>query len=121
MCGKNRFTKSNEANIVKLMKKHYLALFLLAISLFASGFVLGGTNLGFGGYPDFDKIKPYAPFSLTEYEWDRYTDEVRDYRSEAQEYIENARNDIQRISEAMEEAERNANEVVDEYNRKARW
>lgn len=105
--------------------KKVLTLFI-AISctglLFA--YVIGGTNLGYGGYPDFSGYRPSAPFSynneVSEMEFNNYRDSVQCYVDSAQEYVENGNNDIKRISEAQDEAIREANAAVDEFNSWAR-
>ncbi len=92
-------------------------LFFLLLSLSGSAFaiVIGGTNLGFSGYPDHScrkPNKPFKPYSFnSRWEVDSYNSQVDSYNYEHQryiacvkEYLENADNDIKRIQEKMEEA-----------------
>ena len=53
-------------------------------------------------------------------EFNNYRDSVQRYVDSAQEYVENGNNDIKRISEAQDEAIRDANAAVDEFNSWAR-
>ncbi|SRR6266571_3772159 len=93
-----------------------IVLGLLLMCTSAGAFVFGGSNLGFGGYPShtcgFKPSKPFKPFSFT-YQWeiDQYNMEVDSYNSRRrefisclQEYLDNAKNDIERIKEKMNEA-----------------
>ena len=101
---------------------------LFVVVLLCSGllfaFVIGGSNLGYMGYPDFSSYYPSKPFSynneVSEMEFDRYRDSVQQYVDSAREYVKNGNNDIQRISEAQEEAINKANEAIDEFNSWAR-
>lgn len=99
-----------------------LTALLCAGLLFA--YVYGGSNLGFSGYPDFSDYPPSAPYSynseVSEYEFNSYRNSVESYVDAAQEYVDNGNNDIQRISEAQEEAINKANEAIDEFNSWAR-
>lgn len=89
---------------------------IFALSSGCVAYVLGGSNLGYGGYPSFDGYKPSAPFTKEPYAVDRYRSEVESYQYAAEEYIENAENDIQMIQEAISDAIYDVNRVVDEYN-----
>lgn len=91
---------------------------LLSAATEAHSIVLGGSNLPLFGYPDhscYKPSKPYKPYRFyNQYEIDSYNMEVDNYNSELErylscieEYLENAKNDIKRIKEKMEE-------VVDE-------
>ena len=91
-------------------------IFLLVFSHVGWGYVYGGTNLGFQGYPSLNSSSPSPPFSKDSYWVESYKNEVEIYIDETESYVENAKNDIKRIQEAMEEAIRSANNVVDEYN-----
>jgi hypothetical protein len=96
------------------MKLLTLALFLLGAGN-ASAFVIGGTNLGFSGYPDNTCSKPikpiYSGYDPTGYniEVDTYNTQYRLYISCINEYLDNAKNDIERIKDKYKEAVDNAN------------
>ena len=87
----------------------------------AEAVVFGGTNMSFTGYPSplctAPYTKPYKPITFnSQWEVDQYNEEVRRYNSELEsyyscvrEYLENAKNDISRIREKM-------NQVIDEAN-----
>lgn len=82
---------------------------ILAIALFvaapALAIVIGGSNLGFLGYPKHDCHKPYYPTSFSsEWERDRYIDEWNAFIDCINEYVEAGKNDIDRINEAQREA-----------------
>lgn len=96
----------------------------LLILSFASpvlALVFGGSNLSFLGYPSNDcsppYSKPYKPYQFnSQFEIDMYNLEVMRYNAEIQsytycikEYIENAKNDIRRIQEKIDEAIEEAN------------
>jgi peptidoglycan hydrolase CwlO-like protein len=89
---------------------------VLTLSSGCVGYVLGGSNLGYGGYPSFNGYEPSAPFTKEPYAVDMYRSEVESYKQEAENYIENAENDIQMIQEAISDAIYDVNRVVDEYN-----
>ncbi len=93
-----------------------IVLGLLLTCTSAGAIVFGGSNLGFMGYPShtcgFKPTKPFKPSSFT-YNWeiDNYNMEVESYNSRQhefisclQEYLDNAKNDIERIQEKMNEA-----------------
>lgn len=76
---------------------------------------MGGSNLGFGGYPEPRCNKPYSkpskPYSFNS-QWEvdsynreveRYNQELRTYQDCVVEYLENAGNDMKRIREAMDD------------------
>ena len=104
------------------MKKLIMAVLISACAGFLFAYVYGGTNLGFMGYPEFSVPAPSAPYGyeVSEYKFTSYRDEVENYINQAEEYIENGNNDIQRISEAQESAINKANRAVDEFNSWAR-
>lgn len=103
------------------MDRRWVLLPLLFIPLAAGAIVYGGSNLGYGGYPDPDCNRPIAPsrpYDLSD-QWavNRYNEDVRNFNTELQiysqcvdEYLENAENDIKRIQEAAQDA-------IDESNR----
>ena len=102
------------------MQKLYVALLLSAFSLSSQAYVIGDPNFGIGGYPEFNKYPPSAPYSRSELDYRLYRDEVENYVNEAKRYIEAADNDIERIQEQKEEAVRKANQAVEEFNSWAR-
>lgn len=83
------------------------AILALCSTSAALGYVYGGSNLGYSGYPAFDEYLSYNP---SKYEVEQYVDEAR-------EYVENCDYDIQRILEAKADAINQANEAVANYNR----
>lgn len=93
-----------------------LLVFLLFAGSAGAGYIFGGTNLSFTGYPEFDKRSPDKPFGREQWAASMYKDEVERYVKQAKEYVENAENDKQRIDEAISETIRKANKAVDEYN-----
>lgn len=96
-----------------------IPLVLTIIMCFASvslGYVLGGSNFGIGGYPEFDTLEPSKPIFKDDFSIQRYKDEVEEYRDEAEEYLENAANDLKRIQDAMEDAVNKTNDIIGEYN-----
>lgn len=101
------------------MKK--FALFaLLSLPFSASAIVMGGSNLGFSGYPEFSEIAPTPPYSDDQYTWDSYRREVAEYAEKAKQYLEDSNSDMKRIQEAQQDAIQKANDVVEEFNRKAK-
>ncbi|MFV9330682.1 hypothetical protein [Klebsiella aerogenes] len=101
------------------MKK--FALFaLLSLPFSASAIVMGGSNLGFSGYPEFSEIAPTPPYSDDQYAWDSYRREVAEYAEKAKQYLEDSNSDMKRIQEAQQDAIQKANDVVEEFNRKAK-
>ncbi|HIC8218070.1 hypothetical protein ABLV25_05785 [Klebsiella sp. GG_Kp147] len=103
----------------KMMKK--FALFaLLSLPFSASAIVMGGSNLGFSGYPEFSEIAPTPPYSDDQYAWDSYRREVAEYAEKAKQYLEDSNSDMKRIQEAQQDAIQKANDVVEEFNRKAK-
>ncbi|MGG7866242.1 hypothetical protein PGN70_05105 [Klebsiella aerogenes] len=101
------------------MKK--FALFaLLSLPFSASAIVMGGSNLGFSGYPEFSEIAPTPPYTDDQYVWDSYRREVAEYAEKAKQYLEDSNSDMKRIQEAQQDAIQKANDVVEEFNRKAK-
>lgn len=103
------------------MKKLYgIPIAFLFISCLASAslgyFVGGGSNLVGYRYPAFNAFEPSKPFAKDDFSLNRYKDQVQDFRDEAEQYIENAKNDIKRIQAEMGTAIDITNEVVDKYN-----
>lgn len=92
------------------------AALLLSIASAATGFVIGGSNLGFLGYTAFSQIAPSKPYVKDQWAAQNYEQEVRSYRNAAIRYIEDANNDIKRIREEANNAARKADSVTDEYN-----
>lgn len=99
-----------------------IIIFLIAIfmSCTASAYVMGGSNLGFTGYPEFSDMEPNLPFGDDQFAMENYRREVANYVDKAKQYVDNSNSDIQRIKEAQQEAIDKANRVVEEYNRKVR-
>jgi hypothetical protein len=95
-----------------------LFLTLFCASSIALGYVIGSSNLGIMGYPDFSssRMKPIKPYSRDSYSMDRYYHDVKIHVEEADRYIEAANNDIQRIQEAAEKARNEAREAIREHN-----
>lgn len=88
---------------------------MLIMSSAALAMVIGGSNLGVGGYPSHrcDKpVKPHKPYSFSDqWEIDDYNSRVRSYNYQSREYlncinkyVENSKNDIQRIEEKAQAA-----------------
>ena len=98
-----------------------LILLLLTVPQSANTITFGGSNLGVFGYPShecgFRPSKPYKPYSLSsQWEVDSYNARVRAYNSDIEqyttcinEYLDNCRNDINRIKDRMQEALNEAN------------
>ncbi len=98
------------------------AALVAGISAPASAYVIGDSNLGPLGYPDFARVhfvyEPQQPYDASNsYDNERYRNQVKEYVEKTKEYVEAANNDIRRIREAEEEAISKANEAVDRYNR----
>ena len=94
-----------------------VALALTVLASAAFGYVYGGSNLSPLGYPEFNKMKPMRPFNADNYSAQYYKSQVDSYLNDVDRYIENAVNDGQRIIQSVENAKRDAKNVVDEYNR----
>ncbi|HBM2960883.1 TroA family protein [Klebsiella variicola] len=102
------------------MMKKFALFALLSLPFSASAIVMGGSNLGFSGYPEFSEIAPTPPYSDDQYAWDSYRREVADYAEKAKQYLEDSNSDMKRIQEAQQDAIQKANDVVEEFNRKAK-
>ena len=91
------------------MKKTFLITLtlLLCSASVAFGYVYGGSNFNYSGYPEFKAYLSYNPSA----------DEVNTYIKKANEYIENGDNDIRRINEAQDEAYHKAKKALDNYKR----
>lgn len=96
---------------------------IIAATSSAGAVVFGGTNFGFGGYPDHRCTQPFGkpikPFRFTEqYQIDAYNSEVRAYNADldhyldcVRTYIDDADNDVKRIREKVDDAIREANSL----------
>lgn len=105
------------------MKLTLQALPLLSVLLMPTAClatVFGGSNLGFGGYPEFSEVAPTPPYTNDQYAWENYKQEVDAYTAKAKQYLEDANYDIQRIQEAQQDAINKANAAVQEYNNQVR-
>ena len=92
------------------MNKIILIVIIFIISKSLSAIVFGGSNLGLFGYNSHTCSKPYRPYEFnSQYDVDNYKYEVNSYISCIEEYLDNAKNDIKRIQEKM-------NEAIDEAN-----
>lgn len=100
--------------------RNYIVLFYLALPFSASAIVMGGSNLGFGGYPAFSEMEPSPPYTDDQYAWENYRSQVADYTEKAKQYLEDSNSDMKRIQESQQETIDKANRVVEEYNRKAK-
>lgn len=72
----------------------------------ACAYVMGGSNLGGLGYPEFDQYISYDPSR----------EEVERYVEDAKQYVENCNYDMQRVNEARNNAIDKANEAINNYN-----
>ena len=94
------------------MKKG-LVVFILSLfwcTSVAFAYVIGGSNLGFGGYPEFKDFISFNPSRL----------DVEIYVNNAKEYVENCNNDVKRVYEARNTAIEKANQAIEDYNRSNR-
>ncbi|MGA7750558.1 MAG: hypothetical protein WCA63_10455 [Gallionella sp.] len=103
------------------MKKLFLStilLFLIPANSYAA--VVGGSNLGFSGYPSNKCAKPTKPVKPDSFDnqdqVDSYNSQIELYNSQHQEYINcineyiaNANNDVKKIKERAQEAVDEAN------------
>ena len=96
------------------------AVLILCFASASLGFVMGGSNLDFMGYPKFDKRSPSKPYTRDQYAAQNYENETRAYLRAVDTYIENAKSDIERIREEIKEAARAADSAVNSYNNWAR-
>ncbi len=92
-----------------MLKAHWLLFTCLTLFVTpALALVFGSSNLGIFGYPDHTCSKPYKPYSFTtQWEVDSFNAELTTYYKCIDEYVDAAKNDIDRIIEK-------ANEAVDE-------
>ena len=106
--------------VIFMKKVAILSVIILLCSVsVAFGYVVGNSNLPIGQYPGFDEygtMRPRKPFSHNQFDDDQYRRNVQMYVQEAQQYVEAANYDIQRIVEAKQNAIADANEVINEYN-----
>lgn len=79
---------------------------LLCMSSIAFGYVMGASNLGYNGYPQYGTYnKPFRPYSRDDYSDKNYRQQVDDYVT-----------DVKRIAEARQDAINSVNAVINEYN-----
>lgn len=91
------------------MLKRVLVIFLAMIiwgSSIAFAYVIGGSNLGVLGYPEFNSYISYNPSHS----------EIEQYIWDAKVYVENCNYDIQRIQEAKSNTIDKVNDAVYQYN-----
>jgi len=89
-----------------------ILVFLIPVSI-ASAYYFGRSNLTFG-YPDCNCYPPNKPYQFSsDYEVDRFRNEVNDYIDCVNSYLEAAENDIEQISDAMDDARNEANWFID--------
>ncbi|HAT2607140.1 TPA: hypothetical protein I8235_000049 [Kluyvera intermedia] len=98
------------------MKSKLFPLLFILAPFASSAIVLGGTNLGYMGYPEFSEVAPSRPYSDDQYSMEEYRRQVANYTAKAKEYLENSNADIKRIQEAQEDAINKANAAVRQYN-----
>ncbi|MCA3562444.1 MAG: hypothetical protein IOC82_15585 [Aestuariivirga sp.] len=78
----------------------------------ANALVFGGSNLGVLGYPKHTCSAPSKPYDLSdEYAVNRYNSDLDYYIDCIKAYVENAKNDIERINESANDAIREANSL----------
>lgn len=99
-------------------RKTMLLLIVVLVGGIVFAYVVGGSNFTLAEYSRFTKMKPYKPYSssVSQYEYDRYRNEVQAYLDDAKEYVKNADYDIQRIEEAQKKVTDLANSAVEEFN-----
>ena len=95
-----------------------LRIIVLVITLSSANafaYVYGGSNLSLTGYPEhscFKPNKPYKPISFSnQWDVDSYNSQVDHYNMQwnqyiscINEYVDNAKNDIKRVTEKAQEA-----------------
>lgn len=95
------------------MRRLNLIYIMFILSFFgnaAMAYVFGGSNLGFLGYPKHSCSQPYKPFQFTsQSQVNMYNADLEVYFNCIDSYVENAKNDIDRIIEAANEAISEAN------------
>lgn len=90
---------------------------LLCMSSIAFGYVMGASNLGYNGYPQYGTYnKPFRPYSRDDYSDRNYRQQVDDYVAKGKEYVDACDNDVKRIAEARQDAINSVNAVINEYN-----
>jgi len=99
---------------MKMKSCLFALIVVLTVSGIAHSFVIGGSNFrGFGEYEDHTCIKPSKPITSplldNEFFLNQYRFEMETYRDCIQRYVENGKNDIERIKEKIKDA-------VDQYN-----
>lgn len=89
---------------VRMSSKLLVVVFIsFAMMTPVAAMVIGGSNLGFSGYPEPSCRKPIKPYQFVDdYEVSSYNMEVDRYISCVREYVDNANNDIDRIREAAQ-------------------
>lgn len=104
-----------------LLKSLAFILFWIWVPAGAIAIVFGGSNLGMFGYPGHTCTPPYSkPFKpykfysqgdvdLYNYQVENYNRQRRSYLNCIREYVDNAKNDIERIREKTNEAINEAN------------
>lgn len=105
--------------IMKINKIILSLILILSCSVsVAFGYVIGNSNLGILGYPEFtsNHFHPQKPVSTDSFSIAQYRNDVTSYVDDAKEYIEAANNDIERIQESKKNAINEANDVINEYN-----
>lgn len=90
-----------------MCKKIIISLLIATLwgSSVALAYVYGGTNLDFTGYPQFNGYLPYNPTRT----------DLEIFINEADEYIKNCNNDVQRIYEARNNAIDTVNREIERY------
>lgn len=91
------------------MRKRILLFTLIMVMCFVStalGYVMGGSNLPLGDYPAFGKTIYPMPTRL----------DMELYLQDAERYVKNCDNDIERIIEARNDAISKANREISNYN-----
>ncbi len=91
-------------SFLKSFLKILLISTVILISNSAYAIVFGGSNLGFLGYPEMTCRKPTKPIYRDEFSVNTYNSDAERYIKCVNEYLENSRNDINRIKEKMQES-----------------
>lgn len=102
------------------MKKIIPLVFSLIYAGCTYGYVMGGSNLGYSGYPEFSQFEPRPPYNRDQYSFDQYRNDVERYIRELKEYVENCNSDIERIRERKNEAIEKGDRIINEFNNWAR-
>jgi hypothetical protein len=97
-----------------------LGVILFSTSSFVFGYVFGGTKFGFSGYPEFSGYQPSRGYSynstVSEYEYNKYRNEVISFIDEVNTYIENCSYDVDRIIDAQDSAKDEAEQAISSFN-----